>query len=190
MPTIVHGFDWPDRFVVGTVGEPGARTFYLQARAGRQVVSIAVEKEQSRALAERIDEVLDELMAEDGNPFSVPAAAPDGLADHEPLDQPVDEQFRAGAMGLGWDPSTAQIVIEAFPYLEIDPETLEQAEEGEEVEVEPPEALVVRIPVGSARAFAKRTRDVVSAGRPLCPICDQAIENPDDHVCELPDGLQ
>lgn len=188
MSTIVHGFDWPDRFVVGTVGTPGARTFYLQARAGSDVVSVAVEKEQSAALAERIDEVLDELMGEDGNPFSVPPTAPDGLADHEPLDQPVEEQFRAGAMGLGWDPSTAQIVIEAFPFIEVDAEAAAVADEP--MEVEPPEALVVRIPVGSARAFAQRTREVVSAGRPVCPLCGAPMDDAETHVCELPDGFR
>lgn len=186
MATIVHGFDWPDRFVVGTVGSPGARTFYLQARAGRELVSVAVEKEQSAVLADRLDEVLDELMAEDGNPFSIPAAAPDGLADHEPLDQPVEEQFRVGAMGLGWDPATAQIVIEAFPVLDVDGE----ADADGVLEVDPPEALVVRIPVGSARAFAKRTREVVSAGRPVCPLCEAPMDSPSDHVCELPDEFR
>ena len=186
MATIVHGFDWPDRFVVGTVGAPGSRTFYLQAKTGRELVSVAVEKEQSMALAARVDEVLDELMAEDGNPFSVPATAPDGLADHEPLDQPVDEQFRAGAMGLGWDPSTAQIVIEAFPVLDVEAE----ADEDGVVEIDPPEALVVRIPVGSARAFAQRTREVVSAGRPTCPLCQAPMDSPDDHVCERPDEFR
>src|SRR5690625_5829878 len=54
----VHSFDWPDRFVVGTVGPPGSRTFYLQARTGQRVVSVALEKEQTAALAEKIDEVL------------------------------------------------------------------------------------------------------------------------------------
>ena len=43
MPTIVHGFDWPDRVVIGTVGQPGSRTFYLQARAGARIVSVALE---------------------------------------------------------------------------------------------------------------------------------------------------
>lgn len=186
MATIVHGFDWPDRFVVGTVGSPGSRTFFLQARSGADLVSVAVEKEQSAALADRIDEVLDELMAEDGNPFSVPPVAPDGLADHEPLDEPVAEQFRAGAMGLGWDPSTAQIVVEAFPVLDVEAE----ADEDGVVEIDPPEALVVRIPVGSARAFAKRTREVVSSGRPLCPLCQTPMEPGADHVCELPDEFR
>ena len=63
MAPIVHGFDWPDRLVIGTVGEPGERTFYIQARAGNQLVSVSLEKQQSAALAERIEEVLDELMA-------------------------------------------------------------------------------------------------------------------------------
>lgn len=184
MPPIVHGFDWPDRLVVGTVGQPGSRTFFLQARTGKELLSVALEKEQSAALAERIDEVLDDLMAEDGNPFSVPSITPEGLVDNDPLEQPVAEQFRAGAMGLGWDPSTAQIVIEAFPIVEADDE-----ETFDPLEIEPEEVLLVRIPVGTARAFAKRTREIVGAGRPLCPLCRVPMDA-DDHVCELPEGFR
>jgi uncharacterized repeat protein (TIGR03847 family) len=183
MAPIVHGFDWPDRFVVGTVGQPGSRTFFLQARSGAQLLSVALEKEQSAALAEKIEEVLDELMADEGNPYSVPALTPEGLVDNDPLEQPVEEQFRAGAMSLGWDPSTAQIVIQAFPILEVDDEDVDL------VELEPEEVLLVRIPVGTARAFAKRTREVVGAGRPICPLCRVPMDS-DDHVCELPDGFR
>lgn len=186
MAPIVHGFDWPDRFVTGTVGQPGSRTFFMQARAGANIVSVSIEKEQSAALAERIDEVLDELMAQDGNPFSVPALTPDGLVDNDPLDQPVEEQFRAGAMSLGWDPATAQIVIEAFPIIEVAVEELETLDLDE---VEPEEILLVRIPVGSARAFTKRTREVVGAGRPICPLCRLPMDD-EDHICELPDGFR
>ncbi len=186
MAPIVHGFDWPDRLVIGTVGQPGERTFYIQARAGKQLVSVSMEKQQSAALAERIEEVLDELMAEDGNPFSVPALTPEGLVDNDPLEQPVEEQFRAGAMGLGWDPSTAQLVIEAFPIIEVDAEELEVLDMEE---LEPEEVLVIRIPVGTARAFAKRTREVVGAGRPLCPLCSLPRDS-DDHICELPEGFR
>jgi uncharacterized repeat protein (TIGR03847 family) len=186
MATIVHGFDWPDRLVIGTVGQPGERTFFIQARAGKQLVSVAIEKEQSAALAERIEEILDELMTEDGNPFSVPALTPQGLVDNDPLESPVEEEFRAGAMGLGWDPSTAQIVIEAFPIVEVEAEELDSPDP---IEIEPEEVLVVRIPVGTARAFAKRTREVVGAGRPICPLCSVPMDS-DDHVCELPDGFR
>jgi uncharacterized repeat protein (TIGR03847 family) len=184
MPPIVHGFDWPDRFVVGTVGRPGERTFYLQARSGSRIVSIAIEKQQSAALAERIDEVLDELMADEDTPFSIPALAPAELADNAPLDQPVEEQFRAGLMSLGWDPSTAQLVIEAFPIVEVEDGDVVDLEE-----VEPAEVLVVRIPVGTARAFTKRTREVVQSGRPLCPLCGEPMDDV-DHVCTLPDGFR
>ena len=186
MAPIVHGFDWPDRLVIGTVGQPGERTFYLQARAGKQLLSVSMEKQQSAALAERIEEILDELMAEDGNPFSVPALTPEGLVDNEPLDQPVEDQFRAGALGLGWDPTTAQLVIEAFPIIEVDAEELEVIDLEE---IEPEEVLVIRIPVGTARAFAKRTREVVGAGRPLCPLCSLPMDD-DDHICELPEGFR
>src|SRR5690625_4214457 len=119
---IIHGFNWPDRFVVGTVGRPGQRTFYLQARAGAQVVSVALEKEQSAVLAEQIDAILDELMATDGNRLSVPAQTPEGLVDNDGLDQPVAEQFRVGGMSLGGDPSTAQIVMQAGPIQAVGPE--------------------------------------------------------------------
>lgn len=181
---VVHRFDWPDRFVVGTVGVPGSRTFYLQARAAEDLITVKVEKEQSEALALRIDEVLDELMETDGNPFSIPATSPPELDDLDPLDDPVDEQFRAGVMSLGWDPTTAQIVIEAFPVIEVDdPADIDLDD------VDPEEVLLVRIPVGSARAFTKRTREVVSAGRPLCALCGAPMDGP-DHVCDLPEGFR
>lgn len=189
MPPIVHGFDWPDRFVVGTVGVPGARTFYLQARAGSRVMSVGVEKEQSVKLAEGIEEVLDDLMRTDGNPFSVPALTPDELVDDDPLDEPVDEQFRAGTMSLGWDPATAQIVIEAYPIIEVDAESAAEVLAGLE-DLEPDELLQVRIPVGSARAFAKRTREVAGSGRPVCSLCEQPMDDPDTHVCTLPDDFR
>ncbi len=187
MPPTVHGFDWPDRFVIDTVGTPGARTFFLQARTGNDVVSVALEKEQSAVLADKIEEILDQLMAEDGNPYSIPALAPEALVDDDPLDEPVREQFRAGAMSLGWDPATAQIVIEAYPVTEADAEALESLDP---VELEPEQVLQVRIPVGTARAFAKRTRDVVGSGRPVCSLCGEPMDSAVDHVCTLPDGFR
>lgn len=188
MSTHVHGFDWPDRFVVGTLGQPGARTFYLQARAHDELVSVSLEKEQSTAIADRMEEVLDDLMTQDGNPYSIPALAPPELADNDPLDEPVNEQFRVGALSLGWDSSTGQVVIEAFPYIELSIDEF-AAIGSEPIEIEPEQAFVVRIPVGAARAFAKRTREVAGAGRPLCTLCGEPMDS-EDHVCELPDGFR
>jgi uncharacterized repeat protein (TIGR03847 family) len=185
MPTLVHEFDWPDRVVVGTVGRPGSRTFYLQVRTGARSASVALEKEQSALLAEKIDEILDTLIADEGNRFSVPTETPAELVDDEPLDQPVEEQFRTGTMRLGWDPSTAQVVIEAYPYVDaVD----DAAEVSDPESIEPSEMLLVRIPVGTARAFVQRTRRVVRAGRPPCPLCGRPVDE-DGHVCAAPDDL-
>ncbi|MEW9873943.1 DUF3090 domain-containing protein [Arthrobacter sp. HS15c] len=181
MPTLVHEFAWPDRVVIGTIGVPGSRTFYLQVRAGKQIVSIALEKQQSAQLAEKIDEILDQLITVEGNPFSVPTGTPIELVDNDQLEA-VTEQFRTGAMTLGWDPTTAQVVIEAYPITEVDADDVESlAEDGADVT----EMLLVRMPVGTARAFAKRTREVVGAGRPACPLCGYPVDA-DGHVCTVP----
>jgi uncharacterized repeat protein (TIGR03847 family) len=186
MPTLVHEFDWPDRVVVGTVGRPGSRTFYLQVRTGARTASVALEKEQSALLAEKMDELLDELSSDDANGVSVPADTPVELVDNDPLDQPVEEQFRTGAMRLGWDPRTSQVVIEAYPYVDASDEADDDALDPEQAE--PSEVLLVRIPVGTARAFVQRTRQVVRAGRPTCPLCGQPRDE-DGHVCALPDSV-
>jgi uncharacterized repeat protein (TIGR03847 family) len=187
MPTIIHGFDWPDRVVVGAVGTPGSRTFYLQVRAGNRIVSVALEKEQSALLAEKIEEILDELMDREGNPVSVPSDTPVELVDNDPLEQPVDAEFRTGVMSLGWDPSTAQVVIEAYPIVVVDESAIDM-DAIEQIDIEPAEMLLVRMPVGTARAFAKRTLEVVGAGRPICSLCGTPID-PDGHVHTLPDDI-
>ncbi|MCJ1684108.1 DUF3090 domain-containing protein [Rathayibacter sp. VKM Ac-2928] len=178
---IVHGFDWPDRVVVGTIGSPGSRSFYLQARTGPRVVSVGLEKQQSALLAEKIDEILDQLMSAEGNPASVPPGTPPELVDNEPLDQPVAAEFRVGSLSLGWDPSTAQVVIEAYPVVEGDDEDDLSIDDSPTL---PDEMLQVLIPVGTARAFAKRTLEIVGAGRPLCPRCGEPMD-PDGHDCPL-----
>jgi uncharacterized repeat protein (TIGR03847 family) len=178
MPTRALEFDWPDRVVVGTIGLPGARTFYLQVRSGARVVSIALEKQQSALLADKIDEILDQLIAVEGNPFSIPASTPPELIDEDQL-EPVEEHFRTGAMSLGWDPTTAQIVVEAYPLTEddADDDVFRADDASSETEM-----LLARMPVGAARAFAQRTRAIVSAGRPACPFCGEPMD-PDGHIC-------
>jgi uncharacterized repeat protein (TIGR03847 family) len=183
MPTRVHEFAWPDRVVVGTIGPLGSRTFYLQVRAGTQIVSIALEKQQSALLAEKIDEILDQLIAVEGNPFSVPTGTPIELVDNDQLEA-VQEQFRTGAMSLGWDPTTAQVLIEAYAITDVDAD--DNVELLDEDGADAPETLLVRMPVGTARAFAKRTREIVGAGRPTCSLCGYPIDA-DGHICTLPE---
>lgn len=184
MPSHVHEFDWPDRVVVGTIGLPGARTFYLQVRAGTRIASIALEKQQSALLAENIDEILDHLITVEGNPYSVPTNTPLELVDNDQLEA-VQEQFRTGALRLGWDPTTAQVVLEAYSLTDADADADDNDESLDRDSDTGPERLVVRMPVGTARAFAKRTREIVGAGRPACPLCGYPIDA-DGHICTLP----
>ena len=70
MPRRRFIFDPPERFVAGTVGEPGDRTFFLQARDGGRVVSVVLEKVQVAVLAERLGDLLDELDSAGSRPRS------------------------------------------------------------------------------------------------------------------------
>ncbi|WP_114423237.1 DUF3090 family protein [Nocardioides houyundeii] len=185
---LVHSFDPPERFVTGTVGEPGMRTFFLQARADARLVSVSLEKQQVIALVERVDELLDELMAAPGQETLIPAVAPVDLQDSAPLDQPIEEEFRAGTMTLSWDPGDERVVIEVFPFSETVVVALDQVEE-EFAEPEPEELLVVRISPGMARAFCARALQVVEAGRPSCPFCGNPVD-PDGHLCVRANGFR
>jgi uncharacterized repeat protein (TIGR03847 family) len=188
MAPLVHGFDPPERFVSGTVGPPGQRTFFLQARSGARVVSVSLEKQQVSALSERIDELLDEVMANELNDALIPAVAPFDLEDSAPLEQPIEEEFRAGTMTLSWDPDDERVVIEVFPFTEAAVVSPEQVDEDFE-EPEPDEILLVRIPAGMARAFVKRSAQVIEAGRPSCPFCGNPID-PDGHLCVRANGFR
>ena len=188
---VVHSFDPPERFVAGTVGEPGQRTFFLQAREGTRLVSISLEKQQVAALAERIDELLDELMRAAGDDLLIPAIAPRATADNQPLEQPIEEEFRAGTMTLSWDGTDERVVIEVFPFTEAAVVSPEQLEEDLEdlLEPEPDEILLVRLPAAAARSFVERARTVIGAGRPDCPFCGEPVD-PDGHLCVRANGFR
>src|SRR4051812_44560006 len=100
MPRQVYAFEPPERFVAGTVGQPGERTFYLQASGGGRTVSVVLEKLQVAILAERLGELLDEAARRLG--AEIPDLPQDAL-DLEPLITPLDEEFRVGTLGLAWD---------------------------------------------------------------------------------------
>jgi uncharacterized repeat protein (TIGR03847 family) len=186
---LVHRHDPPDRFVVGTVGEPGARTFYLQARSGRLVTSVSLEKEQVVILAERIEVMLDELVRT-GDVLAPDATA--GEPDVDPLEQPLVDEFRVGTMTLSWDATDKRVVIEAFPVGEDDAQPGDEPGDSDaaDTEAQPPaasEVFVVRLLPDVARGFAERADTVVSAGRPPCPFCGQPLD-PTGHLCPRSNG--
>jgi uncharacterized repeat protein (TIGR03847 family) len=182
VPRQLFEFDPPDRFVAGTVGEPGERVFFLQASAGGRVTSVALEKQQVRALAERVEDLLDEVLRRSGGTAPVPAVAPVELDDLAPLEAPLSEEFRVGTMALAWDEEAERVVIEAGAASEEEQEPLdlEDDENG-------PDLLRVRLTGAVARAFAKRALAVVEAGRPPCPFCGMPLD-PVGHICPRANG--
>ncbi|MEV0235044.1 DUF3090 domain-containing protein [Nonomuraea sp. NPDC050786] len=174
----VFDYDPPERFVAGALGQPGARAFFLQARAEGRLTTVALEKLQVAALAGRLDELLDEVLRLSGGSAQVPALAPADLTDDAPLETPVAEDFRVGTMALAWDAERAQVVIEAQEVVDED-----------DVDGPDPAVLRVRISAGAARAFTQRALQIVAAGRPPCPLCGQPLDAT-GHVCVRLNGYR
>lgn len=182
MTRAIHVFRTPDRFVAGTVGQPGNRTFYLQAVHQERVVSVVLEKQQVAVLAERIGALLVEVNRRFGTP--VPPE-PVEIEDLNPLVTPVDAEFRVGTMGLGWDSEAQTVVVELLAVSDIEFDAsvvLDDTEDG-------PDAVRVFLTPESARQFATRSNRVISAGRPPCPLCDEPLD-PAGHICVRTNGYR
>ena len=182
MSRAIHVFRSPDRFVAGTVGQPGNRTFYLQAVHDARVISVILEKQQVAVLAERIGALLVEVHRRFGTPLPPEGADIDDLS---PLITPVDAEFRVGTMGLGWDSEAQTVVVEllAVTDSEFDASVvLDDAEDG-------PDAVRVFLTPESARQFANRSARVISAGRPPCPLCEEPLD-PEGHMCVRTNGYR
>ena len=163
-------FDPPERFVAGTVGPPGGRTFFLQASGSGRLVSVSLEKVQVSVLADRVNDLLDTHA--EGT-----ATEPLGDGDTEPLATPIEDEFRVDTLALAWDPTRKVVIIECHDQ---DPE---------EAEEETVQTMRVVLSPPAARAFARRCGAVVSAGRPSCPFCGQPLD-PTGHICPRANGYR
>lgn len=152
-------FDDCDFFVAGTVGEPGNRTFYLQASAGGTVVALRCEKQHVAALAAHLSELFADLAP----------TAPDPAS--RELRLPVEESWRLGSLAFGFDPAVDRIVIVATELTE-DPE--------------PAEARFA-ITRGQGASLIATTGELLAGSRPLCRICGLPMD-PAGHVCPRSNG--
>ena len=169
--------------MAGTVGQPGDRTFFLQAREGPRVVSVVMEKVQVAVLADRLGELIAELERR-GVPEAVetPVEVDD---DSSPLDEPINEAFRAGSLTLGWDGGAEKVLVEARAQGE-DGEAIDPDEDDDEDD-DGPDLLRVRISLAAARSFVTRAARVVASGRPPCPLCGAPLD-PQGHICPRRNG--
>lgn len=176
----VYIFRSPERFLAGTIGQPGEREFYVQAVDGTRVISVACEKQQVAILADR----LGLLIAEVGKRFgAVPGEIGGKVQLEGTLATPVDAEFRVGTMGLAWDGAGSQVIVELL--------ALTDEEVGEDVVLEDredaPDALRVFLTLAEAQDFAKHAQSIVAAGRPPCPLCGNPLD-PSGHICPRLNG--
>ncbi|HVE64369.1 MAG TPA: DUF3090 domain-containing protein [Mycobacteriales bacterium] len=188
MPRQIFSFDPPERFIAGTVGQPGERTFFLQASGGGRVISVALEKVQVTVLAEKVTELLDEVRRRGTD---VPASTLPGTEDVAPLDQPILEEFRVGTMRLAWDGEDDIVIVEALAQTGTEAAGAgdDESDESDDADdaAEGPDLLRVRITAAAARAFVQRALRVVAAGRPPCPLCGLPLD-PEGHICPRQNG--
>jgi uncharacterized repeat protein (TIGR03847 family) len=172
--------DNPDQFLAGTVGEPGDRTFFLQAREGSRIVSVSLEKIQVAAVCQRLTELLDELDQR--------GIQGTGELDDTPvvraLDEPINEAFRVGTLSLGWDTGAELVLIEAREITDDDDDDDAFSDDEDE---DGPDLLRVRLSAAVAREFVAVALQVIASGRPPCPLCGQPLD-PQGHLCPRRNG--
>jgi len=181
-------FDPVVRFVAGTVGPVGQRSFYLQATDGRRVMTVGVEKQQVSVLADRINDVLDQLAPT----TAIEPGQPGGAAeDADPLQTPFEEDWRVQTLSLAWDEDRQRLVIECFDH-DPDESEADNPDVGEDQAALQPfgrNSLRVTLDPAQARAFARRSLVVVAAGRPPCPFCGGPLD-PTGHICPRANGYR
>jgi uncharacterized repeat protein (TIGR03847 family) len=177
--------DNPDHFTAGALGEPGQRTFYMQARQQGRLLTLKCEKEQVRALGEYLASLLERL----------PGATGAEAAPETTLLEPLEPVWAVSAIAAGYDADTNRVVVEARERVEEDDDEDEIAEgEAGEREAEPEaeaEAEGARarflITRAQAAAFVERARKLIEAGRPECVLCSLPID-PTGHTCPRSNG--
>jgi len=163
-------FESLERFVAGTVGQPGERAFFIQARDGKRLVTVAVEKLQVAALAERLEIIIKDFRKNDSNVRLLTSEIDDA-----PLELPIESEFEVGSISISWDDSKKLMNIE---FLEIDTG-----------EIETLNSLRVQLEISMCNSFIKRSKALISAGRLPCPFCGIPID-PQGHLCPRANGYR
>ncbi|HEY7651514.1 MAG TPA: DUF3090 family protein [Methylomirabilota bacterium] len=160
--------DSPDHFTAGAIGPPGQRVFYLQSREAGRLITLKVEKEHVRALAEYLGGLLARVKG-----------APGPARGDAELLEPVEAAWDVGSLAVGYDEGQDRVVVEAS----------ELQEEAEEEHAPAPEPAMARFRItrAQAAAFVARADDLMKGGRPSCPVCSRPMD-PEGHVCPRSNG--
>lgn len=179
---MLRTFENASRFIVGTLGEPGSRSFWIQVRSGNVLVSVAVEKGQVAILGERFEEILKEIRL--AHP-TIPR--PSIIEDRQPLETPIIGEFRVGAIAIFFDEFTEKVQVD-LREVNID------IEDEELFEIDSPsldniQVVRVFLSLEQVRSFSIRAAALVKAGRAPCPFCGNPID-PLGHICARANGYR
>lgn len=152
--------DEPDRFTVGTVGPPGQRVFFLQARQGAELVTLKLEKSQVAALCTYLGELLQDV------------PRPGHLPEDLDLEEPAVAEWSVGSLGVTYSEDLDRFLLVAEELGE------EDADLGEA------RFVLTREQVA---AVAIRGTQLVAAGRPPCPLCGYPLDSK-GHQCPRTNG--
>jgi len=149
---------------VATMGPPGQRQFFLQARSGERTVTVACEKVQIQLLLARLQQL---LAAQDLPASDLPG---EGGVTYQAV-EPLEPLWSVAELGLGYHEGRRQFVIVA-----------REAGESEA-------ATTVRfwLDLDQVRGFARQAETVLTAGRALCRRCGLPID-PAGHPCPAANG--
>ncbi len=154
---------------IGTVGEPGNRTFYLQGSHSRDIVTLTIEKQHAVMLASSLDYLLNDLeQAAPGRPEPQTDA---WMGDHR-LREPLEPMFRVGNLNLGYSEEVHRIVVVAY-------ELVDEEDESDVVSFWASKEQI--------QALIPHIQSVVKAGRPICGNCGEAVDR-SGHFCPRRNG--
>lgn len=144
-------------------GQPGERTFRLRILgASRQWASLWMEKEQLQALSLALSQMLAQLRQAEQ-----PGAGLDDFPDT------AEHDIHVGRMEIGFDPSDRTIVLNLFGLGVDDDESSPD--------------LRVRFRQEQCATLSVRLKEIIGAGRPLCPLCGAPL-TPAGHACIRANG--
>jgi uncharacterized repeat protein (TIGR03847 family) len=162
-----------EKITADAVGDPGERTFYIQARGPDGSVTVIVEKEQVRLLAGSIDQMLETMSSGTGD-------GPD--EEQMELEPPLEADFRAGRLSIGFEEETDLFLLE----LEEQAPELEE-DDPEQLLMEEPQLIRLWATREQMKALARHGAAVVERGRPTCRYCGNPMD-PKGHICPAMNG--
>jgi uncharacterized repeat protein (TIGR03847 family) len=143
---VIHRLEHPERVAVGAIGDVGERLFLLQAREGRRLVVVKVEKDQVAILASWLARVVRSM------------TRPEALEMDVELEPEYEIDLVAGEITVALDEEAATIDV-----------AIESAEDDGD-------SLFVTLTAEQAAAFAIRAVQLIEAGRPPCPLCGLPLD--------------